>query len=136
MKISLDNVSKAYGAGARRQRVLENISLTIEPGNSVALVGRSGSGKSTLLNLIGGLEQPDNGVIRFGDAPMNAGDDAVATLLRRRHVGFVFQFFNLIPTLTALENAALPLELNGCDAAEGRHLAAANAGIARARRSG
>jgi putative ABC transport system ATP-binding protein len=106
--IELRDVSKAYG----HQIVLENASLTVRRGEFVAAVGRSGSGKSTLLRLIGGLESADSGLVCVGGTDLNALTEPARALRRRRELGFVFQFFNLIPTLTVGENVELPLALN------------------------
>ena len=107
-RIELDSVSKAYGT----QTVLDRASLEIAPGEFVAIVGRSGSGKSTLLKLIGGLASPDSGAIRHGAHDLATMSEAELTRFRRRELGFVFQFFNLVPTLTVIENIELPLALN------------------------
>jgi len=108
---------KSFPDGAARRLVLDAVDLLIGPGEIVALVGPSGSGKSTLLNLLAGLQRPDAGSIRLavdGSVREMVGmAEAECTRLRRRHVGYVFQFFNLIPTLTVRENVLLPLELNG-----------------------
>jgi len=110
-------LTKSFPDGATRRLVLDAVDLLIGPGEIVALVGPSGSGKSTLLNLLAGLQRPDAGSIRLhvgGSVRELAGMTAAeCTRLRRRHVGYVFQFFNLIPTLTVRENVLLPLELNG-----------------------
>jgi putative ABC transport system ATP-binding protein len=106
--IELENVSKSYGG----QLVLDRASLTVERGWLVAVVGRSGSGKSTLLRLIGGLEAADSGVIRVDGTELTALTEAQRARARRRDLGFVFQSFNLIPTLTVAENVELPLALN------------------------
>jgi putative ABC transport system ATP-binding protein len=111
--LEIQGVSKRVREGDRERPIFENIALTVDRGERVALLGRSGSGKSTLLNLIAGIELPTDGTIRVDGRPINAIDERERTLFRRRHIGFVFQFFNLIPTLTVLENVALPLELNG-----------------------
>jgi len=106
--IELENVSKRYG----RQLVLEAAYLRIERGQMVAVMGRSGSGKSTLLRLIGGLEAADAGAVRVDGTDLTALTETERARRRRRGLGFVFQSFNLIPTLTARENVELPLALN------------------------
>jgi putative ABC transport system ATP-binding protein len=103
---------KVYRNGTQVLRVLDGVDLEIEQGEHIALIGRSGSGKSTLLNLLGGIDVPDQGEIAIGDHVMSAMSERQRTLLRRRRIGFVYQAFNLIPTLTVGENVALPLELN------------------------
>jgi len=109
--VELDAVSKDYDEHGRPHRVLEDVSGNIRRGEFIVLVGRSGSGKSTLLNLIGGLDRPSRGDVRIrGESLAGLGEDALARL-RRRELGFVFQFFNLVPTLTARENLLLPLDL-------------------------
>lgn len=111
--LRLVGLSKAYWEGDRRRVVLENASADFDRGEFVALVGRSGSGKSTLLNLVSGIDRPDAGQIWLGGQELTALSERERTLFRRQKIGFVFQFFNLIPTLTVLENVTLPLELNG-----------------------
>jgi putative ABC transport system ATP-binding protein len=111
MRIQLENVSKHYVAGTQRQEVLLDVTADFSSGEFVVLIGRSGSGKSTLLNLIAGFDAPDEGRIIIDDQVISAADDRTRTLFRRRHLGFVFQFFNLLPTLTVAENVQLPLEL-------------------------
>ena len=110
--ISLNAVSKHYN-GKRRVVALESVSLEIAPGEMVSIVGPSGSGKSTLLNLIGGLDRPTAGEIRIDGHAVAALSDDDLTRLRRDKIGFIFQFFNLLPTLTCLENVGLPLHLRG-----------------------
>jgi putative ABC transport system ATP-binding protein len=119
-QIVLRGVSKSYNSGGQSRLVLENVDLTIEPGAFVVIVGRSGSGKSTLLNLIAGLDHPDQGEIMICQCPLSALNETGRALFRRRNMGFVFQFFNLIPTLTVAENVLLPLQLNGCKGDEAR----------------
>jgi putative ABC transport system ATP-binding protein len=110
--IDLDNVSKIF-AGKRKVIALENVTLNIEKGEMVSLVGPSGSGKSTLLNLIGGLDHPTAGKITIdGDLLSGLSDDGL-TRVRRDKIGFIFQFFNLLPTLSCLDNVAIPLHLRG-----------------------
>ncbi|MEO1365934.1 MAG: ABC transporter ATP-binding protein [Acidobacteriota bacterium] len=118
--IQLDDISKSYPEGGKLHRVLEGVDLQIAPGELVALLGPSGCGKSTLLNLIAGLDAPSGGRVRVAGHDLEALDEDARTKLRRGDVGFVFQFFNLVPTLTVLENLLLPLELAGRDDAEGR----------------
>src|SRR6266702_194448 len=108
--ISLTQVSKVFD-GKRKTTALENIELHIEAGQVVSIVGPSGSGKSTLLNLIGGLDRPTSGDIRIDGENLSELSDDDLTRVRRDKIGFVFQFFNLLPTLNCLENVALPLHL-------------------------
>lgn len=109
----LDNVSRVHGQGETAVRALDGVSLTVRAGELVAVMGPSGSGKSTLLNLAGGLDQPTSGRVVVEGADVGAMSLRDVAALRRRSVGFVFQDFNLIPSLTAAENVALPLELDG-----------------------
>ena len=106
--IELKNVTKRYGS----QTVLDGANVTVERGQFVAVMGRSGSGKSTLLRLIGGLEAADAGVVRVDDTDLTTLTETERAQRRRRGLGFVFQSFNLIPTLTVAENVELPLALN------------------------
>jgi putative ABC transport system ATP-binding protein len=108
--ISLSHVFKVFD-GKRKATALETIDLHIERGQVVAIVGPSGSGKSTLLNLIGGLDRPSSGEIRIDGENLSDLSDDDLTRVRRDKIGFVFQFFNLLPTLNCLENVALPLHL-------------------------
>ena len=108
--ISLTHVSKVFD-GKRKATALENIDLHIAKGQVVSIVGPSGSGKSTLLNLIGGLDRPSSGEIRIEGEKLSELSDDDLTRVRRDKIGFVFQFFNLLPTLNCLENVALPLHL-------------------------
>ncbi len=111
--IRLDNVDLTLGTGASRVHVLRSVSLTIDRGDSVGLVGPSGSGKSTLLMVIAGLEQVDSGAVAVAGQDFTAlGEDALAAF-RGTNIGFVFQGFHLMQTMTALENVAVPLELAG-----------------------
>ncbi len=111
--VELRGVTKAYREGDADRAVLRGVDVTIPRGELCALVGRSGSGKSTLLNLIGGIDVPTAGQVVVDGLSLAEASEAARTLFRRRHVGFVFQFFNLIPTLTVEENLHLPLELIG-----------------------
>ena len=110
--ITLDRVTKQF-AGKRQVTALHEVSLTIEKGEMVSIIGPSGSGKSTLLNLVGGLDRPSSGqVLVDGEALAGLSDDGL-TKVRRDKIGFIFQFFNLLPTLTCTENVGLPLHLRG-----------------------
>jgi len=111
--IELINVSRTYIQGSREICALLDITLSIRAGEFLAVMGPSGSGKSTLLNLIGGLDQPSSGEIFIDKRPLHGISDDELTLIRRRRVGFIFQFFNLLPILTAVENVGLPLLLDG-----------------------
>jgi putative ABC transport system ATP-binding protein len=111
--IRLRGVEKAYDDGSTRHEVLAGVDLDVLPGELVALLGPSGSGKSTLLNLVAGLDAPDAGTVHVAGRDVARLDERGRTLLRRHEIGFVFQFFNLVPTLTVLENIRLPLELTG-----------------------
>src|SRR6266705_1887752 len=108
--VSLTHVSKIFD-GKRKATALEDIDLHIDKGHMVSIVGPSGSGKSTLLNLIGGLDRPTSGDIRIDGETLNKLSDNDLTRVRSDKIGFVFQFFNLLPTLNCLENVALPLHL-------------------------
>ncbi len=111
--IELKNISRTYLHGARKILALQDISLVIKGGEFLSVMGASGSGKSTLLNLIGGLDRPTRGEVYIDKMPLHGITDDELTLLRRRRVGFIFQFFNLLPILTAAENVGLPLLLEG-----------------------
>ena len=123
--ISIEDLSKSYTEGKQTHAVLRGANLKIRRGEFVALLGASGSGKSTLLNLLSGIDTADDGAIWVQGRDLVAMTEAERTLFRRRHIGFVFQFFNLLPTLTVLENAALPLELAGAPAKVARSKARA-----------
>jgi putative ABC transport system ATP-binding protein len=118
--IELIDVHKSYREGDRTHEVLTGTSATIEAGERVAILGPSGSGKSTLLNLVSGIDLPDSGTVRVGGTDIGTLAERDRTLFRRERVGFVFQFFNLMPTLTVLENLLLPLELTGSADGEAR----------------
>ena len=123
--IDVENLSRVYHTGDIRQVVFDVLTLNVEKGETVALLGASGSGKTTLLNLISGIDTPDDGRVLLDGVEVHALAEPERTLLRRRQIGFVFQFFNLIPTLTVGENVALPLELLGVDDSSAQRRAAA-----------
>lgn len=111
--IELRHLSKNFMEGATQRQVLSHISLTFDEGQFIVLLGQSGSGKSTLLNLISGIERPSSGEVLIDGVPITQLDERSCTLFRRDEIGIIFQFFNLIPTLTVLENVTLPQELAG-----------------------
>jgi putative ABC transport system ATP-binding protein len=111
--VTTEKLTKVYGEGEMAVTALDGVDLVIEPGEFVAIMGPSGCGKSTLLNLVGGLDQATSGRVLIDGADLTTLDDDKLTELRRRRIGFVFQFYNLIPVLNATENAALPLTLDG-----------------------
>src|SRR3954467_2352220 len=111
--IELRNVTKEYDEGGRRRTVLREASLTVQRGELAVLIGRSGTGKSTLLNLLSGIDPPSSGEVVIDGVSLSTLSERDRTLFRRDRIGFVFQFFNLIPTLTVEENLLLPLELKG-----------------------
>ena len=110
--IQLSGISRHFREGEREHVVLDKLDLEIRQGETVALRGRSGSGKSTLLNLVGGIDAPDAGTVTVAGIELTSLSERERTLFRRRHVGFVYQAFNLVPTLTVADNVRLVLELN------------------------
>ena len=112
MAVEVRGLERHVDEGGERRSILRGIDLTLARGEFVALLGRSGSGKSTLLNLLGGLDRPDAGEILLDGERVDTLDETARTILRRRGIGFVFQAFNLVPTLTVLENVLLPLDLD------------------------
>ena len=110
--ITLDHVTKAYEEGGITRTILRDVSIEFGCGEFVVLLGKSGSGKSTLLNLIGGIDAPTSGDVRIDGCSITRMSDKDRTLYRRNHIGFIFQAFNLIPTLSAMENVFLPVELS------------------------
>lgn len=111
--MELQDVTKVYEQGRRKVHALRGVSLKVEAGEFVAIMGPSGSGKSTLMHLLGALDTPTSGKALFAGRDLHEMSDKERSLLRRSRVGFVFQFFNLLPTLQAVENVALPLMLAG-----------------------
>jgi len=121
--IELEKVSREYRMGEERVYALREVSLQVEAGEFVSIVGRSGSGKSTLMNLIGCLDSPTEGIYRLDGRPVMQLDDRQLSHIRNRIIGFVFQGFNLVPDLTALENVELPLIYRGWSRAKRRQAA-------------
>lgn len=119
--LRLQNVAHGYREAEGWREVLRGVDLKVNKGEQMALVGQSGSGKSTLLHLMGGLDSPRSGRILFEGIDLSDLAEPRRTLWRRQHVGFIYQFFNLIPTLTVIENVLLPLELNGISESASRH---------------
>jgi len=126
--IVAERLTRKFNSGAVPVMAVDSLSFEIDAGEFVAVVGPSGCGKSTLLHLCGAMDRPSDGRISIGGRPLEALSDAALTLLRRTRIGFVFQFFNLLPTLTLAENVALPLLLDGRPAAPALDRAAALAG--------
>ena len=118
--VELKSVSKNYFEGNTKHSVLNNFELYIPDGEIIILFGKSGSGKSTLLNIISGIDVPDSGSVTIDKTDITKLSEKERTLIRRKKIGFIFQFFNLIPTLTVKENLQLPLELNNADDQENK----------------
>ena len=111
--LKTDDLKKFYGDGENQVKALNGVSLSIEQGEFVAIVGTSGSGKSTLLHMLGGLDRPTSGKVYVDDKDIFALKDEALTIFRRRKIGFVFQAFNLVPVLNVYENIVLPIQLDG-----------------------
>ena len=107
------DLRKTYGKGIAEVHALDNVSLTVNKGEFVAIVGTSGSGKSTLLNMLGGLDKPDAGTVSIDGNELQKMKDEMLTIFRRRKIGFVFQAFNLVPVLNVFDNITIPIELDG-----------------------
>jgi len=136
--LTIRKLCRSFREGGRVHRVLDEADAQLAEAQVVAVIGRSGSGKSTLLNLISGIDRPDSGTVKMGDLEVTALAEPRLTLFRRRHIGFVYQFFNLVPTLDVEENVRLVLELNGVRGAEARERSAsmlASVGLADRARS-
>ncbi|MBT8077924.1 MAG: ABC transporter ATP-binding protein [Gammaproteobacteria bacterium] len=116
--VVLNDISRTYQKGKERVEVLHKLDLTIEDGDFLALMGPSGSGKTTLLNLLGGLDKPTSGTVRVGDSALHSMSSGQLSRWRARHVGFIFQFYNLLPVLTAQKNVELPLLLTNLGSKE------------------
>lgn len=111
--LRVEHLSKIYGAGENQVKALDDVSLSVEKGEFVAIVGASGSGKSTLLHLLGGVDRPTSGKVYINGTDIFAMNDDELAIFRRRQVGIIYQFYNLIPILNVEENMAIPLELDG-----------------------
>ncbi len=111
--LTTERLTKVYGQGATALKALDNVSLSIGQGEFVAIVGSSGSGKSTLLHLMGGVDRPTSGTVRLAGTDVYARSDEELAVLRRREVGLVYQFYNLIPVLNVVENMTLPALMDG-----------------------
>ena len=123
--VHVSDLNKTYVVGAQRLHVLRGLSLDVEKGEMVAVVGASGVGKSTLLHVLGGLDRPDDGDVRIADTSLASMSDAGLVEFRNRHVGFVFQFHHLLPEFDALENAEMPMRIARMSAGESRGRATA-----------
>ena len=121
--IELSNIQKTYGSGEAQVTALNGVSIEVAAGELVAIMGSSGSGKSTLLAIAGGLEKPDSGTVRVNQLELFSIAEKEMARLRRQTIGYVFQDFNLIPSLTVIENVALPLELDGVAKSQARRSA-------------
>ena len=122
--VETDNLTRIYGSGEAQVIALDHVSLHVDTGEFAAVMGPSGCGKSTLLHLVGGLDRPTEGMVKIEGQDLSALDDDDLTDLRRQRIGFIFQFFNLIPTLNALDNTVLPLVLGGMKPADAQLRAA------------
>lgn len=120
----IEGLTKVYGEGDTRVQALRGVSFTVQQGEMVAITGPSGSGKSTLLAMLGAVDNPTDGRILLEGVDLASLSDERRTLIRRRRIGFVFQAFNLLPVLSAIENVSLPLELDGVSATEANRRAA------------
>ena len=111
--VKVENLSKVYGKGSTEVKALDNVSLSIEKGEFVAIVGASGSGKSTLLHLMGGVDRPTSGRVMINDTDIFQLNNDKLAIFRRRQIGIIYQFYNLLPTVNVEENITLPMELDG-----------------------
>ena len=122
--IQTENLTKVYGKGEAAVVALDHVTMSVNPGECVAVMGPSGCGKSTLLHLLGGLDRPTEGRVMIDGSSLSSLSDDALTQIRRRKIGFVFQFFNLIPILSAVDNASLPIVLDGKNSAQAKQKAA------------
>ena len=111
--LTAEHLTKVYGTGDQAVRALDDVSLSIEAGEFVAIIGSSGSGKSTLMHLLGGVDRPTEGTVRLGGEDIFSRSDEQLAVFRRREVGLVYQFYNLIPVLDVVENMTLPVQMDG-----------------------
>ena len=111
--LRVENLTKVYGEGSNQVKALDNVSFTVDKGEFVAVVGASGSGKSTLIHLIGGVDKPDGGKVLVGQTDVYAQKEEELAIFRRRQIGLIYQFYNLIPVLTVEENMTLPVLMDG-----------------------
>lgn len=111
--VKVENLTKIYGKGDTEVRALDNVSFSIPQGQFVAIVGPSGSGKSTLLHILGGVDTPTSGSVQIGGTDISKLDETALAIFRRRQIGLIYQFYNLLPILTVEENLTLPLLLDG-----------------------
>ena len=118
--LEVEHLTKIYGTGANQVKALDDVSFTVEKGQFVAIVGPSGSGKSTLMHLLGGVDRPTGGTVRLSGMDLASQPDETLAVFRRRQIGLVYQFYNLIPLLTVKENLLLPLLLDGRRPAPGQ----------------
>ena len=118
--LTVSHLTKVYGEGAAATRALDDVTFSVEEGEFVAIVGSSGSGKSTLLHLMGGVDRPTSGTVLLNGADVYARSDEELAVFRRREVGLVYQFYNLVPVLNVVENMTLPVALDGRPVNEGR----------------
>lgn len=118
--LEVEHLTKVYGTGANQVKALDDVSFTVEKGRFVAIVGPSGSGKSTLMHLLGGVDRPTSGSVRLSGMDLANQPDETLAVFRRRQIGLVYQFYNLIPLLTVKENLLLPLLLDGRRPAPGQ----------------
>jgi len=110
------DLCKTYGSGENEVKALDHVSINIEDGEFISIVGTSGSGKSTLLNMLGGLDRPDSGIVNISGKQIFSMSDEELTIFRRMNIGFIFQNYNLVPVLNVYENIVLPIELDGSEA--------------------